>query len=382
MLNDIVIHGYRGLDGLKLKGAGKYNLIVGLNNAGKTSLLEALFLHCAPLNLNIALSAMSFRYGGLKADMQYIYDQLKWFFAKIPGRPDLDSKRADEWDSFTIEGKWNRAKRKTTFEMLDGAMVPHRTLPSHRPTTTTMPPGMHPDDVEQAPDIEGISLGQVLMSIESATLGKTEQKFNFVVGRPLEIPPPKIRTDIKAVYSDAFMHRTLGVGLEEHSKAVEHGLETRCLKLIQNLDPEIESVSILQGPGKSYQLFTKHKTLGSSPMGNLGDGIRRMYLAATFMTQAEGGVFLIDDLESAIHSTGLSQFIGWVVDAAKDLNIQVFATTHSIECIDAVLGSNIGKDSALSLFKLKRENGQASCQRITGANLKKLRHELGQDVRW
>ena len=39
----------RGLQGLTMEGAGRINLLVGDNNSGKTSVLEALAIHARPL---------------------------------------------------------------------------------------------------------------------------------------------------------------------------------------------------------------------------------------------------------------------------------------------------------------------------------------------
>ncbi|ELS34116.1 MULTISPECIES: AAA family ATPase [Pseudanabaena] len=48
MLKEIVIKNFRCFDNLKVSGFGRVNLISGKNNAGKTALLEAIFLNSAP----------------------------------------------------------------------------------------------------------------------------------------------------------------------------------------------------------------------------------------------------------------------------------------------------------------------------------------------
>jgi len=99
------------------------------------------------------------------------------------------------------------------------------------------------------------------------------------------------------------------------------------------------------------------------------------------MAQCEGGVLFIDELESAIHPKALKSLADWIFFAAKDLNVQIFMTTHSLECIDAVLASDLST-SDLSLFKLRSKESQTSCKRISGKILKDIRYELAQDVRW
>ncbi|BAZ14450.1 hypothetical protein NIES4071_62940 [Calothrix sp. NIES-4071] len=44
MLNDLTVQNYRCLKDLHIKDFARVNLLVGMNNSGKTSLLEAIYL--------------------------------------------------------------------------------------------------------------------------------------------------------------------------------------------------------------------------------------------------------------------------------------------------------------------------------------------------
>ncbi len=48
MIKDVEINNFRCFSKLKVSGFEKVNLISGKNNAGKTALLEALFLNSSP----------------------------------------------------------------------------------------------------------------------------------------------------------------------------------------------------------------------------------------------------------------------------------------------------------------------------------------------
>jgi len=106
-----------------------------------------------------------------------------------------------------------------------------------------------------------------------------------------------------------------------------------------------------------------------------------MYIIAASMVSCEGGIFFIDELESAIHSNALKTLADWISQAAEELDVQIFATTHSLECIDALLASNLSESDKLSLFKLRSKNDRISCKRISGNILKDARYEFGQDIR-
>src|SRR5882757_8639803 len=51
MLDDFVIGRFRGLNDLSLRQLGMINLLVGGNNSGKTSVLEALAVFSSPLDI-------------------------------------------------------------------------------------------------------------------------------------------------------------------------------------------------------------------------------------------------------------------------------------------------------------------------------------------
>jgi AAA15 family ATPase/GTPase len=48
MLKSLVIKNYRGLEDFQVEKLGRVNLIVGKNNSGKSTVLEALRLSCMP----------------------------------------------------------------------------------------------------------------------------------------------------------------------------------------------------------------------------------------------------------------------------------------------------------------------------------------------
>jgi AAA15 family ATPase/GTPase len=50
MIERIKIQNFRGIQELEMKDFRQFNLIVGSNNVGKSSILEALFLTCTPMD--------------------------------------------------------------------------------------------------------------------------------------------------------------------------------------------------------------------------------------------------------------------------------------------------------------------------------------------
>ena len=63
------------------------------------------------------------------------------------------------------------------------------------------------------------------------------------------------------------------------------------------------------------------------------------------------------------------------------MNVQIFATTHSLEVIDALLVANTS-ETDLVVYIIKPDASQTNVVRLDRNMLKILREELGQEVRW
>ncbi|MEI6429683.1 MAG: AAA family ATPase [Pseudanabaena sp. ELA607] len=81
-LENITIHQFRGLKELELKDLGQINLLVGVNNSGKTSVLEALSIYCDPLDLKVWLSVARKREEFFINSRTPPLEAIKWLFDK------------------------------------------------------------------------------------------------------------------------------------------------------------------------------------------------------------------------------------------------------------------------------------------------------------
>lgn len=69
------------------------------------------------------------------------------------------------------------------------------------------------------------------------------------------------------------------------------------------------------------------------PLKSLGDGAVRLFSVALALANSKGGFLLIDEAENGIHHTVQSDFWHMVLTIAQEKNVQVFATTHSWDCV-------------------------------------------------
>ncbi|QAT88561.1 ATPase-like protein [Corallococcus coralloides] len=67
----------------------------------------------------------------------------------------------------------------------------------------------------------------------------------------------------------------------------------------------------------------------------MGDGMSRIFELALGLVSSQDGLFLIDEVENGVHYSAQEQLWRFIFEAASQLNVQVFATTHSWDCISA-----------------------------------------------
>ena len=98
------------------------------------------------------------------------------------------------------------------------------------------------------------------------------------------------------------------------------------------------------------------------------------------LQSVRGGVLLIDELETAIHKDALGRVFQWLVKACQHFGVQLFATTHSLEAVDALLTAEIANPMDLVAFQLP-DRGRSDVKRFDGEILESLRFERGLDIR-
>jgi len=109
------------------------------------------------------------------------------------------------------------------------------------------------------------------------------------------------------------------------------------IEALKTIDPKIERIA----PGDikyrepSSRIGFRVKLLDNDkpvPIGSMGDGIWRMLGLALAIVNAKNGVLLIDEIDTGLHFTVMSDMWRMLWKTAKRLNVQIFATTHSSDC--------------------------------------------------
>jgi hypothetical protein len=92
-------------------------------------------------------------------------------------------------------------------------------------------------------------------------------------------------------------------------------------------------------------------------ISQMGEGMNRIASIILAIANAENGIALIDEIENGLHHAVLADVWRAIGKAANDFNVQIFATTHSYECIKAAHEAFEGENTNdLWVHRLERDN--------------------------
>jgi predicted ATPase len=110
--------------------------------------------------------------------------------------------------------------------------------------------------------------------------------------------------------------------------------EREVTEALRALDPQIERLAFLS---EGRRIFLKLREVDQRlPLGSLGGGVRHLLALMLHLISAPGGVVLVDEIDTGLHYTVMVDMWRLVMEAAKKLDVQVFATTHSLDCVRAL----------------------------------------------
>ena len=142
------------------------------------------------------------------------------------------------------------------------------------------------------------------------------------------------------------------------NKAVREGGEAAVIRALQFLQGNIESIHFLMDNRFAPDVLVGVRGGGRKlPLSSFGDGMRRLLALTLSLTESANGVLLIDEIDSGLHWTVMEDLWRLVIDTARKADIQVFATTHSLDCIRglaALVGSEKDLASDVSIQKIER----------------------------
>lgn len=319
MIHAIQIKGYRAFDDFSMSGLGRINLLVGKNNTGKSSLLEALSLLWADNDPNALWQILS------KRGEHPVIET-------TPGRPfplEVDvghlfkGHQAQIGSSFTISTTNETPERSIRYEVVEAD-------PKDNPVLFNMLASQEPAGAVMALKITGNNKSFPPIPLTQRGSLRHDILLNaFSLARTQQSEKEYIPTESLSATEL----------LQLWNKIALTPAEERVIQALKCIDSDIERVSPVFGqPIIGYRggFFVLRRGEERIPIGSLGDGIWRMFSLAAALSTKPNGLVLIDEIDTGLHYTVMEKMWDFVNKVSKKFQIQVFATTHSYDCVYAL----------------------------------------------
>jgi predicted ATPase len=346
MLKTLRIENFRCFQTFELQQLGQLNLLVGMNNSGKTSILEAIQLLTAQLNLEALREVMLGRGEYILSDEPTRNRELDITHLFYGHEVEVGNK-------FSIVG-----------------------------TTDSEPEGIA-ISVEQTSqlnlfeDLRDLILlvecsGQEKEVIELPLSSRESLPLDYIRRIPSRESLPldyirRIRRDVKYLGKKIqFVNSsslTADKMVELFSQVVltpEEELVTQALKTIE---PKLERIATIGSEKYRYNGsrggFVVKLTDGDQrvPIGSMGDGIWRMLGLVLAIVNVRNGVLLVDEIDTGLHFSTMSNMWKLIWETARKNNVQVFATTHSRDCwesLDSIVNSDHPSEEGITIHRIEK----------------------------
>jgi ABC-type transport system involved in cytochrome c biogenesis ATPase subunit len=110
--------------------------------------------------------------------------------------------------------------------------------------------------------------------------------------------------------------------------------EEQLERLLRAVDSRIKKIRVDPAPDGNMLVVD----IGLSemvPLHQVGQGVNRLVSILSELIGENAQLCIIDEIENGIHHSALEDVWTGVAEAAAQIGVQVFATTHSYECIEA-----------------------------------------------
>ena len=168
--------------------------------------------------------------------------------------------------------------------------------------------------------------------------------------------------------------------IDIHGKVVEMGRFKILLSFLQDyFDEEIESIELTNIGGLMRFLVKSRYNETPLELTKYGEGLQRIFEISLYMLYCSDGCLFIDELDSAIHKNLLGEYVTFLDRLSKELNVQLFISSHSKECVDT-LSARIAPED-LSAYRMSSHGTDYSISYCNGKELRNLIDNFDLDIR-
>ena len=304
------IENFKRFDSFEMENIGQYNLLVGDNNVGKTSVLEGL---CFEKN-NLGQLIWGFINTFIKRKMINLGNNNRYpFFEDIQKSNLFDNLIRDISKPYLVEFI---TKNNSFAEIIEIDFLEYYQL----------------SPVELESKIEDHIFGDYNSKywLRLFKDGEKSGIFNGYFGSALnEVLSRNYRVNmINLNTGDDTDLLSLFYKLLNEDKI----LRNEFLKILKMILPKVDEIRPHKIGETEYLAVGLEDKNGLFPITYFGDGVVKLTRILLEILDAKGKRLMIDEIETGIHFSRLKDFWKTVITLCKKYDVQLFATTHSLEC--------------------------------------------------
>lgn len=332
MFRSVRIQNFRQFKDLELKNLGRINLITGQNNTGKTSLLEALFLLDNPLDPYRTVILANLRgIGAVSAATPELWD---WLFLNH------DSAHPIHMQATDTDGR----RTELDISLSRGSVIPLGVN------------GGAALDGRSSPVLTSAEPLPALRYVVQSSTGDEQRVQMQWTGQGLALEPDLRRPGEIGFFLPT--HHLSGSGEAVRFSYLERAGQTgSVVDALRIIEPRLQQLKVLDlGEGARVHIDLGHPPL--VPLAVMGIGLSKLLTIISALVMQENPVMLIDEIGDGFHHSVMPAVWKTIIGAAHKYDVQLFVTTHSLECVKAAADASEHKDAGLVLHRLTRRDGQ------------------------
>ena len=310
MLKSLKIRNFRCFEEFDLPQLGRINLLVGKNNGGKTSILEAVHILNSPDSIKSFLDIIESR----GEYFQSSNDNYRFGFEAnhfLHGH-------SSAGDNFNVSGMSDEARYNMFSFLLTSASIRELELAAKRENRSFENAGISLQTVEL-----NYTMRWDIGSHKSLLCLPSNMSISQVTAKNI---PSKISRFVPVNFSDVY---TI---IEDFNQIVLTPQEETLYEALRIIEPGIERIAPVTTQGYGSAGFVVSINKQRVPIGSMGYGIWRILEITLAMVNIPGGTLLIDEIDTGLHFSVMIDLWKLICKTAEKLDIQVFATTHNSDC--------------------------------------------------
>lgn len=316
----LTISRFRGLSRLELDGLGDFNVLLGANDVGKTSVLEAIFLLTGFANLHLPVRVTNWRNYAV-----HDFDALSLFFN------DLNIGKPIEIEAIS-RGSLERRNLVINARTSETSVEAEASLGSGRNGDGLSAPGVREADRSTS----SIPFGRHALLYE-ATLQRTgtEQPLAFsgtlVVrdgNQEVTIDPP---SGVDEIVSARFVLPRIEYNSESIAEVIVNKKKTELVEYLRKINFRIEDIAV---SGDVVHVDTGLRKM--IPLNMFGSGMVRAAYMLALGIAGDHQILLIDEIENGLHYRAIPPLLQALIKLSSERKVQVYVTTHSLEILSAL----------------------------------------------